>query len=163
MPKDRVLPPWVKRLTSHIPPGQLARYLVVGVWNTIFGYSSFALINWLLYRRGVSASYVYAQFFSNFINITVSYLGYKFFVFRTKGNYLREWLKAMGVYWSGFLPGLILLPALVKFLQYGMHVSIKTAPYIASAILLVFGVFYSFIGHKNVTFRQRATEPPPKS
>ena len=26
-------------------------------------------------------------------DITVAYFGYKFFVFRTHGNYLREWLK----------------------------------------------------------------------
>jgi putative flippase GtrA len=147
---------WWLRLTSHIPPGQLMRYLIVGVWNTIFGYSTFAAINWLLFHRGIPASYIYAQIISNFINITVAFLGYKFFVFKTQGNYFNEWLKAMAVYWSGFLPGLILLPALVKFLQYALHVPLSRAPYIASAILIVVGTLYSFLGHKNVTFRQKS-------
>ena len=111
--------------TSH--RAKLMRYLVVGVWNTIFGYSTFAGINWLLFHRGIPASYIYAQVISNFINITVAFLGYKFFVFKTQGNYFNEWLKAMAVYWSGFLPGLILLPALVKLLQYAVHVPLSRA------------------------------------
>jgi putative flippase GtrA len=145
----------LRRVVAHIPPGQLVRYLLVGVFNTVFGYSTFAATNWLLYRRGIPASYMYAQVLSNFVNITVAYLAYKFFVFKTRGNYLREWLKAMAVYGSGFVPGLILLPATVKLLQFGLHVPIARAPYIANAVLICFTVFYSFLGHKNITFRQR--------
>ena len=36
------------RLTGHIPPGQFLRYLLVGGWNTVFGYTCFFLMNrWL--------------------------------------------------------------------------------------------------------------------
>jgi putative flippase GtrA len=156
-------PGLLKRLTSHIPPGQFVRYVIVGVWNTAFGFSTYAGIYWLLHHKDVLHANMYgqviaAQILSNFINITVAYLGYKFFVFKTKGNYLREWLKAMAVYGSGFLPSLILLPSLVKGLQYVPHMGGTRAPYIASALLMGFGVFYSFIGHKKVTFRV----PPEK-
>ncbi len=34
----------------------------------------------------------------------VAYLGYKFFVFRTKGNFLSEWLKCFAVYGTGMIP-----------------------------------------------------------
>jgi putative flippase GtrA len=156
---------WHRRLLSHIPRGQFVRYLCVGVFNTLFGYTTFAIINYLLHRRNVPVSYIFASAISNFINITVAYLGYKFFVFRTRGNYLREWLKAMAVYWSGFLPALLLLPALVRLLNwllpphvFAFHRDLVTrdlAPYVANAILLGFGVIYSFIGHKNVTFREK--------
>ena len=147
----------LSRLTAHIPPGQFARYVVVGVWNTVFGYSTFAGIYYLLHRERIPAAYIYAMVLSNFINITVAFFGYKIFVFKTKGNYLSEWMKAMAVYWSGFLPGLLLMPLLVKGLTYGAHLK-ESAPYIANAMLLGFGVIYSFIGHKNVTFRV----PPEK-
>ncbi len=140
------------RLTRHIPPGKFLRYLLIGGWNTVFGYSTFAGIYYMLHRQRIPAAYIYAQVISNFINITVAFFGYKLFVFKTKGNYLREWLKAMAVYWSGFLPGLILLPLAIKALEFGFHLK-ESAPYIANAILLGVGVIYSFIGHSKVTFR----------
>lgn len=143
---------WWSRLTRHIPPGKFLRYLLVGGWNTVFGYSTFAGIYYMLHRQRIPAAYVYAQVISNFINITVAFFGYKLFVFKTKGNYLREWMKAMAVYWSGFLPGLILLPLTIKALNYGFHLK-ESAPYIANAILMCVGVVYSFVGHSKVTFR----------
>ena len=33
------------RLVDHIPPGQFGRYLLVGAWNTLFGYGSFAFFH----------------------------------------------------------------------------------------------------------------------
>lgn len=153
-----------RRVLALFPPGQFLRYLCVGVFNTVFGYSVFAALNWYLDRRGVRASYMYAYTISNFINITVAYFGYKIFVFKTKGNYLREWLKAMAVYWSGFLPGFVIIPAAVyamkrilppQFVVLHHTFAGKTAaPYIANALLMGFGVIYSFIGHKKITFRQ---------
>jgi glycosyltransferase involved in cell wall biosynthesis len=143
--------PWVARLTSHIPPGQFTRYLIVGVWNTIFGYSLFALFTALLTPR-LRFAYIYASVFSNLFAITVAYFGYKFFVFRTKGNYLVEWFRCILVYGSGMLPGLVLLPLLVGGLHYVFHLD-RSAPYVAGAILLFTGTIYSFFGHKHFSFR----------
>lgn len=164
--EDIVTLGWHHRLLSHIPPGQFVRYLCVGVFNTAFGYTTFAVINYLLHRRGVPLSYIFASVVSNIINITVAFFCYKFFVFRTRGNYLTEWLKAMAVYWSGFLPGILLLPAVVRALNWILppvvhafgHAFVRkeAAPYVANALLMIFGVVYSFIGHKNVTFRQKS-------
>lgn len=50
-------------------------------------------------------------------NISFAYCGYKLFVFRTKGNYLREWFKCFAVYGTGMIPGLVVLSALTRFLQ----------------------------------------------
>lgn len=157
---------WHRRLLQHIPSGQVTRYLGVGAFNTLFGYSVFAILNYVLHRHNVPVSYLFASALSNFINITVAYLAYKFLVFRTRGNYLSEWLKAMAVYWSGFLPSLLLLPTLVRVLNWllpphilALHHDLNrrdAAPYLANAVLLAFGVVYSFLGHKNVTFRQTA-------
>ncbi len=143
--------PWARRLAGHIPPGQFLRYLTVGVCNTLFGYSTYASFTALLmprYRFG----YILASVFSSLLNITVAYLGYKFFVFKTEGNYLIEWLRCILVYGSGMLPGLILLPLVVEGLHYGFHLG-RSAPYIAGAIVMGFGVLYSFFGHKYFSFR----------
>jgi putative flippase GtrA len=143
--------PWIARLTSHIPSGQFLRYLVVGAWNTLFGYSTYALFTALLMPR-VRFGYILASVFSSLINITVAYFGYKLFVFKTKGNYLVEWFRCILVYGGGMLPGLVLLPLLVEGLHYGFHLE-RSAPYIGGAILMGFGVIYSFFGHKHFTFR----------
>jgi putative flippase GtrA len=157
--------PWVARLTSHIPPGQFLRYLMVGAWNTLFGYSTYALFTALLMPK-VRFGYILASVFSSLINISVAYFGYKFFVFKTKGNYLVEWFRCILIYGSGMLPGLVLLPLLVEGLHYGFHLE-RSSPYIGGALLMGLGMIYSFFGHKHFTFRvpedaahDAATEPP---
>jgi putative flippase GtrA len=139
------------RLASHIPPGQFLRYLLVGGWNTLFGYCIYALFTALLMPR-LRFGYIYAAVFSNLIAITVAYFGYKFLVFKTRGNYISEWFRCILVYGSGLLPGLILLPLLVEGLHHGFHLQ-SSAPYIAGALLTGFTVIYSFFGHKHFSFR----------
>ena len=148
---------FLNRLIDHIPPGQFFRYLVVGGWNTLFGYSTFAGIYYLLHRYSIPEANVYwqaisAQIISVPINFTASYVCYKLLVFKTRGNYLREWLKSIAVYGTAFLPGLVLLPMLVKALLYLPHIH-GSAPYIANALLTAVVVVYSFLGHKHVTFK----------
>jgi len=139
------------RITQHIPPGQFGRYLMVGVWNTLFGYGMFALFTAVL-TPIVPYSYMWASFFSSLLNITVAFLGYKWFVFKTKGNYLREWLRCVAVYGSGIAIGLIALPVLVTLIRRNTHF-FSQAPYIAGAILTAVTVVYSFVGHKRFSFK----------
>ena len=139
-------------LTKHVPPGQFVRYLVTGLWNTLFGYGTFALFTLLLTPLG-RQSYILAVVPSTMINITVSFLGYKWFVFKTKGNYLREWCRCVGVYSSSMALSMVLLPIVVFFIrhQFGYE---KQAPYIAGAVLGIITVLFSFFGHKHFSFRQ---------
>ena len=99
---------WAQNMKRHIPPGQFGRYLLVGAWNTLFGYGSFAFFTAILSPM-IPHSYIVASVISSLLNISVSYLGYKFFVFKTKGNYLREWIRCVGVYSGGILVGVLAL------------------------------------------------------
>jgi putative flippase GtrA len=144
-------PAWLERLTSHIPPGQFGRYLVVGSWNTLFGYGTYAALTALL-DPVVAHSYILAMLISSPLNITVAFLGYKWFVFRTKGNYLREWIRCIAVYLSGILLGAVVLPIIVFSLRRGAGLT-RSAPYLAGALLTGFGVVYNFLGHKRFSFR----------
>lgn len=143
-------------LTSHIPPGQLGRYLLVGIWNTAFAYGTFAIFTYLL-SRYIPASYMVASVLSSLLNITVSFLGYKWLVFRTRGNYLKEWARTVMVYSGAIALGLLLLPPTV-FAVNRITGNPTTAPYIAGAILLAVQVIASFLGHKNFSFRVSGTE-----
>ena len=134
------------------PLPQFVRYLLVGGFNTLFGYVLFAVINWLFTGLG-SYSYMYAAVLSTFIAISVAFLGYKWFVFRTKGNYLIEWIRCFGVYGASSLIGLGGLAILVPILRRHMHKP-ELAPYLAAAMLTGITVVFSFFGHKNVSFRQ---------
>ena len=142
------------RFTRHIPPGQFGRYLLVGLWNTLFGYGTFALLTATL-TPILPYSYIWASLLSSLLNITVAYFGYKLFVFRTKGNYLREWARCVIVYSGGIVFGLIALPMLVFVIQRNTRF-VTQAPYIAGAILTSIVVFYSFLGHKKFSFRSPA-------
>ena len=144
---------WIGRLSSHIPRAQFGPYLVVGVWNTLFGYGAYAALTAAL-APVVSHSYIPASIIAAPLNITVSYLGYKWFVFKTQGNYLREWTRCCIVYGSAMLLGIALLPPTVFLIRLVPGLN-RSAPYIAGALLMGFNVIYSFLGHKNLSFRTR--------
>ncbi len=144
-------PGFVSRLTSHIPPGQFGRYLLVGMWNTLFGYSTFAVLTALL-KPYVPQSYILAAALSSLLNISVAFLGYKWFVFKTKGNYLREWVRCLAVYGSSMIVGIVALPIVVWVIHRTTAFD-RQAPYLAGALVTLFGVVYNFLGNKKFSFR----------
>ena len=133
------------------------RYLAVGACNTIFGYGCFALFT-LLLTPVLSYGYVVASILANLFSITFAFLGYKWFVFKTKGNYLKEWIRCLGVYAGGMIFSAAALPFVVGVIrrQPGHD---RSAPYIAGAIVLVFSIVFSFFGHRHISFADRNQAP----
>jgi len=140
--------------------GQFVRYILVGGFNTVFGFGVFALLTWLFKGLG-PYNYMYAAVLANVIAISAAFLGYKWFVFRTRGNYLIEWIRCFGVYGSSALIGLVGLPILVPILRHVLHRPDR-APYIAGALLTIGTVVFSFLGHKNFSFRREHIEGDAK-
>lgn len=140
-------------LARHIPPDQLFRYFLVGGWNTLFGYTCFFLANRWLSRVMPAYSYIAASLASNLISITVAFLGYKWFVFRTRGNYLREWLRSLIVYSGAIVFSALALAPLVGLIRHTTRYQTE-APYIAGALVAMFTVISSFFGHKHISFRE---------
>lgn len=174
-----------RRITS-----QFIRYICVGGFNTLFGYSTYvlalALLNRVMPGRYLYLTVMLASVLTTPVNITVAYFGYKFFVFRTRGNHLREWLKAFAVYGTSMLIGLAALSGLTRFLQHllhdhadavasmsfevGRHLSGSWSRgiqqltrssafpgYVAGAVITALTTIYSFIGHRHFTFRPKRT------
>ena len=79
------------------------------------------------------------------INVTMAYCSYKFFVFRTKGNYLREYLRFYAVYAVPIGVGFALLPFLIEV--FGLNA------YLAQAIVIGVTTTVGYFGHKHVSFR----------
>jgi putative flippase GtrA len=131
---------------------QVVRYLLVGGFNTCFGYALFVSFNYLFRRMGIYGSEI-ASLLSSIISITVAFLGYKWFVFRTRGHYLREWLRCFSVYGTSMAFALIMLPPLTLALRHRFGRS-QMASNVAAAILTVITVFASYFGHKHFSFRR---------
>ena len=131
---------------------QAVRYLLVGGFNTCFGYGLFVGFNYLFRSLGVFGSEI-ASLLSSIIAITVAFLGYKWFVFRTRGNHLREWLRCLSVYGGSMLFTLVALPPLVLLLRREFSHP-QMASNVAAAILAVVTVVASYFGHKHFSFRR---------
>lgn len=141
-------------LSDTFPKAQVGLYLITGVWNTVFGYAVYAIFVWLFSEK-FPYSYMLAAVISNIFSVTQSFLTYKYIVFRTQGNFLKEYIKCWGVYGTASLISLALLPIPVIICEHLLPTSYKyLAPYIGGLILLGVTVIISFLGHKNITFKQ---------
>ena len=133
---------------------QLVRFVIVGGWNTVFGYGLFAAANYLLVDR-LPHAYMLAIVIANIIAISVAYVSHKLVTFRTRGNVLREYLRFYAVYGVTALINLALLPPAVALV--GVLLSRpRHVPYVAQAALLPLNVALSYIGHKRFSFRPRS-------
>ncbi len=146
------------RVVRLVAERQVLRYLLAGGWNSLFGYGCYAGFV-ALYSRVLGPRYLpltvdIASVTATPFGVTMSFLTYKLFVFRTEGNYLREWLKCFIVYGSATIPGLFALPVVTRLLQavprlHGM------AAYMAGAIVMGFTTIYTYLAHKNFSFSRR--------
>jgi putative flippase GtrA len=129
---------------------QLIRYLVVGVCNTVFGYGCYALFTVRLSPL-IPYGYVLASVLANLLSITFAFLGYKWLVFKTEGDYVKEWVRCLGVYAGSMVLSAAALPFVVMVVrrQTGHD---HSAPHIAGAIVLAFSILFSFFGHRRISF-----------
>jgi putative flippase GtrA len=129
---------------------QFLRYLLVGGWNTAFGYATYAGFTWALTGR-VRYAYMIAYAIASVLAISSAFLLYKLFVFRTRGNALREFLRMNAVYGATTLLGFGLLPLMVH--AAGVMVDESWAPYVGQAIVVPITALAGFVGHRRFSFR----------
>ena len=70
---------------------QKLRFLIVGSINTVFGIGLFPVFYYLMNEN--REHYILILSLTHFIALNFSFFTNKFFVFRTRGNYLREYPK----------------------------------------------------------------------
>ena len=115
------------------------------MWNTAFGYATLAL---LYYLFSDEIQYLFLIAFATIVNITNAYICHKFFVFKTKGNYLREYLRYYVVYSIPIGMSFFLFPFCIEVLRMNF--------YVTQAIITFLTVIISYFGHKHVSFRTNA-------
>jgi len=121
---------------------QIIKYILVGIFNTIFGISLYTGVILLLGE----SHYLLLGFICNIISITESFFCYKFFVFKTKGNYLSEYLKIYVTNGTSMLAGLVMMYILVSLL--------KISAIYANIIVTGMTVIINFFMHKGFTFKK---------
>jgi putative flippase GtrA len=125
------------------------KFLIVGIWNTFFGYIVFLVLDALLERLIVEKFYPYmiALVLSQVIGIVNSYLSHKFFTFNANQQRIsvEEFSRFASVYVGIILLGLILVPLLVEVFEF--------MPKIAALVIIPLQVVISFKSHKNFSFR----------
>jgi putative flippase GtrA len=122
---------------------RLARYLVTGGVNTLLSYAVGASLFYILIDK---IHYMIIMVIGTVVNITISYFNYKLIVFKTKGNYIREYLRFYVVYSVPIGFSFIAFP--ICYQGLGMN------PYLAQALIMAVTVVVSYIGHKKISFRQ---------
>ncbi len=141
-------------LRRMVPKSQVIRYLFVGGFNTAFALALYFFFVHLFARmlpRHLAWAADLAHVTSTPIGITVAFFCYKHFVFRTKGNYLKEWLRCFAVYSVSFPVGLVILPLATAILSHWTH---TYAPYIAGLVNSAVIATYSYFGHKKFSFKK---------
>jgi len=127
---------------------QIIKYLVAGAWNTFFGIALYTL---MILAFGES-HYLLLVFLCNIIAITQSFVCYKIFVFKSKGNIFAEYLRVYVTYGIAMLLGLVCMYILVDLI----HIS----AIIANIITTVCTIIITFFMHRDFTFKTNEDTAP---
>ena len=126
------------------------RFLMVGIWNTVFGYLVFvgfdSLFTPLFSRRYVA--YMSAVVLSNILAIINAYIFHKYITFksRIKGiGVVFEFLKFSTTYLVAFCLSLLILPIFVEILNI--------TPELAGALVIFCCTVISYVGHSKFSFK----------
>jgi len=118
------------------------RFILVGGYNTVF---SFALFCALQYYVGEHLRPVLVLLITHIISIFNSFLSLRIFVFASKNNLLREYLKVNVVYCGYFIINAFLLFIFNDLL----HFNVFLAQFL-SVLILTIGAYFS---HKHFSFK----------
>jgi putative flippase GtrA len=118
------------------------RFIIAGIFNTVFGY----LVGVFLYKILNSIINIFLiGLLSNIISISFSFLNYKIFVFKTKDMWLSEYLKCYLVYGFTMALGIFNLWFFVEELKINIWVS--------QGIIVMISPIISYFGHNKFTFK----------
>jgi putative flippase GtrA len=127
-------------------------YLVVGGWNTLFGYLVWATLQFLL---GAHLHYLVVLLLGWPIAVLNAYACYRYLVFRSRGSVLRELPRFSLVYVVTLVANLAVLPVALRVLPFSI--------YVVQGLFTVIVVICSYLAHKYFSFsgdRGRDSDAP---
>jgi len=127
---------WFKMVSEKV------RFLLVGGFNTVFAYGVYAFLLEIM-----RLPYLLALGIQYFITINVSVATMRYYVFRSKGDIIKEFAKAWSVYIMLFFANTVGLSFLVEICQIN--------ELWAQGIYLTFSTVLTYILHKYFSFKKK--------
>lgn len=117
------------------------RYLAVGGINALFGYC-FSLICYQVFHAWLHI--VIIGGICNIVSISIAFVLYKLFVFKTKGHWLQEYVRCYVVYGVSAVLGILATWVMVDYFD--------VAFWLAQIIIFVGIACFSYVGHSRFSF-----------
>lgn len=141
------------------PPGLLltlvrdrrVAFLLVGGLNTVIGGLWFLLFDYLIGPRWGGFGHYPALALTYVASILCAFVLYRRFVFRVRGNVVRDLARFSTVYISAFAINLVLLALLVHGLSW--H------PFLSQCLITFVTTVLSWFGHHHFSFKRSEPEP----
>ncbi|HVF75629.1 MAG TPA: GtrA family protein [Acidimicrobiales bacterium] len=124
------------------------RYLLIGGYNTAFGYLFFAALVVLFADR---IHYTVLLLVSHVVSTLNAYVGYRLFVFRVRGSFFRDLFRFWSVYAVQIAVNLVVLPVFVRVSGLGVLPS--------QGIIVAVTTVATYLAHKHFSFRRPAASP----
>jgi putative flippase GtrA len=131
---------WTFNIFFKFPQG--IRYILIGGWNTVFSLALFIAI-YTLFQNFLH--YMVVAVLCHILSVIQSFLTLKYFVFQTKGNFWREYIRINITYIGALLLNLSLLYIFCDIYELD--------PRLASIINAFIIAFLSYFLHKFFTFK----------
>ena len=126
---------------------QKVLYLVVGGWNTLIAYGSFALLYYLLHDRLAPSVILAIGYAAASVN---GYLTFRYIVFTPVRHPVIGYVRYQAVYLPILGINLVVLPLALTYTPLNA--------YVIQALFGVFQVVAAYIGNKHFTFRPQTSD-----
>ncbi len=131
---------WLEQIWFQIP--EKVRFILVGGFNTVVAYALFSLLYHYL-----DNFYMFAVVLQYIVTVQLSVLTMRYYVFRSKGPFVKEYLKAISVYiWILFFN----MGWLFVFID-GLQVN----GYISQALYIIVSTIMTYLFHKHFSFKKQ--------
>jgi putative flippase GtrA len=122
---------------------QRLRFIMIGAYNTAFGYATFAV---LFLIAGNHINYLLILVAAHFLSVGNAFLGHRHVTFRSSSHWPAEFVRFNVSYLGTLAFSLVALRILVGGLKYN--------PLVAAAVVTVSTVLLSYTLHQRFSFRR---------
>ena len=119
------------------------RFIIIGSINAAISYLIYALAVFVIGEH----HYQLCVFLQWGLSSVISYLNQKFFVFCTKGNYVKEYLKCCTTWGISYILNVVILEVFVRFLIKNVYIAQFISLFIVSISTYI--LFKCFAFKKN--------------
>ena len=121
------------------------RFLIIGAINAGISYVIFAVSVYLIGEQYYQVCAALQWILSSFISFT----NQKVFVFCTKGNWIKEYLRCCMTWLVSYLLNALILEVFVKYIDINVYLAQFLAIFTVSVVTYVLFKYFAFRVHKN--------------